>query len=331
MREYIQKIHKNNTIITRASLHPGTKVYSCRIPDNQIKFNDSLCKNCDCIFEATPDGFFYQCTVCHARYPDDKKTLFSLPQKYRDFWINFGVVNNDNKIQAALTDYDVMKKYPLELALFDDNKLLKEKFEKIHCNHNIMDIVDFIYMPGYESCKNGKIYYLDEEINKTQLFTAFSDKCMDVFEAHIEYYTNNTDFPRINTVNENKCLLVSYNILKKFVSTTFELSMPFLIQKIKNDLYSPELTLNKSFFKKIVFSQDNRDHIRLADVFDEYTKWYSRVKCEEEFYTKKELREKISDHIKKNMMRDIPYKRYSIKNFTTFCWKNVVFDESISY
>lgn len=164
--------------------------------------------------------------------------FFSMLRNSETVWVNFDIINNDNTvinniIEAPLTEYDVMGKYPLELELFDNDNFLREKFVKILNNHRIMDIVDYIDFPNHRRYKNGKIYHLNKEISETELYFYFADKSIELFEKHIEYYTKHKDIPIKNSKNYNEHIIVNYKTLILMVKKSEKDSLIFLFEKIK--------------------------------------------------------------------------------------------------
>jgi len=330
IKNYLVNEKKPNAHMSGASYDLVSKIMKVKVNnDNIINFTDiskcpdKICKNKHRYFNF--NGFWWECADCHARFPNDKNEVIGINEEYKQLWINNGIViNNLNINEKPLTLYDTLLDYPLNFEIMNEENLYR-KFRQMVQTHNLFDIITFIkkYKVGikYTLFLNGKVYKSNTniEVDKNEFIDDIMKSTMDIIDKYINYYNDNEI--TINEINKNKELKMNLVELKRFIENKYKSDiLPEIFKYISKEADNPYNIIR--FFEK--FNKRPDFYIKVDTLYSYYEEWHNENKIETTVILLKDELKKLADEyfIKKF---DIKYKRYSVCNKPTRCWKNIFY------
>jgi hypothetical protein len=318
---------------SNSTFNEMNKELELRINPKALSFNNTECvKNgsiCSCYLVSNHTGFYIKCNKCDMKKPKD--TLFLNPPNITNLWSVYGVINNNVTINKTINENtslnltQVLLFYPLHIDNFKCERTMK-KFQNILLTHKESLIVNYIDYFPYKLYGNG-IYYdnQNKEINECDIYEKFVDAYLSIVKNQLYYYENNKEYPIIDNKCYNEHIIKNLDFLFINIKTNKNNFLPFLKQKLQVEEYSFKTIKNNDFFKYIYSSRNRNDSITSNDMYNYYTIWYDKSKCNENKLTKNELKIKIEDYIKDTLKnKNWENKRIMVNGNRSFCWTYII-------
>lgn len=283
-------------------------------------FNDSDCKQlydkkCECNHIYSCNGYYIFCTECGLRQPEEDK-LFPLTENVREWFINYGIINNTININNnTLTKYDVMKNYPISMDLFK-NKKHQELFIKILENHKYKDIVKYFEYNNtkYRYYKDKTIYNSDNELlSEIEFYDIFQTFICDELNRIIKFYGECKEYPIIDNICYNRHIIFNMNVLKEVLDDKKDNIIKYLLDIYNTKELSYINYTNKQFTDRIYYTESDKSIIKYSEIYKRYLEWRSIKQSTDILLSKEALKNKIIEHLNTkypNEKDKLKYDRY---------------------